>query len=72
MISRTLLKQEIEKVSEEYFEVLYKIIKALESQKTIEKKKDWIDFLEKSYGCLSNDPIEQHILPDFENRDSLK
>lgn len=72
MISRNLLKQEIEKVGEECLEVLYKIIKVFESQKIIEKQKDWIDFVEKSYGSLSDDPIKHHKLSGYENRLSLK
>ncbi|MCD4663753.1 MAG: hypothetical protein K8R68_00685 [Bacteroidales bacterium] len=71
MITKELLKTEIEKVQDEYLEVLFKIIKAFElSAKThnfdqITSKKffkndtalSWHKFIKATYGCLADDPI---------------
>lgn len=69
MISRKLLKMEIDKVQTEYLELLYRIIKLFESG-TREKQVpaaadvraadsglDWHDFVATTYGSLADAPI---------------
>ncbi len=68
MVTKELVKSEIEKLNDDYIPVLYKIIKALESltssdsSKSISKKDkslEWHQFINETYGCLSESPIER-------------
>ncbi|MCP4221087.1 MAG: hypothetical protein GY765_41040 [bacterium] len=79
MITRELLKREIDKVQEEYFIALYKIIKAFEKSRdvsdsisqTAHDQKDWHAFIEKYAGCLEDSPIERGEQGDFETREEM-
>lgn len=83
MITKDLIKAEIDKVQDKYLEVLYKIIKALvsptnevTSPKTstvITKKEDieWHNFIEETYGCLADAPIERGEQGQYEIREAV-
>lgn len=58
MVSRELIKAEIDDVGEEYPDALLKNIKAFRRPSNTDKN-DWHDFIEKFSGCLSEHPIEQ-------------
>lgn len=81
MVTKELVKAEIEKLNDDYILVLYKIIKALESLtsndylKGISKKDkslEWHQFINETYGCLSESPIERGIQGEFEVREEIK
>ena len=68
MITKDIVKAEIDNVRDEYLEVLYRIIKALEmdiemlnAESTTAEGVEisWKDFIEETYGCLSDHPIER-------------
>ncbi|MDQ1352090.1 MAG: hypothetical protein QG657_2396 [Acidobacteriota bacterium] len=72
MITKELLKREIDNVQDEYLTPLYKIIKTFEYPDEFEdiefeegedehKKKDWLKFIDKFAGCLSDTPIERGV-----------
>ena len=78
MITRELVKAEIDKVQESYLEVLYRIIKALVNPRdvtTIPAPKitsDWEQFIEETNGCLANDPIERGEQGEYELREAIE
>jgi hypothetical protein len=68
MVTKDLIKAEIDKVNEEYLDALYKIITALAVEESDEltgptgalgndKESDWHYFIQQTYGCLADDPI---------------
>ena len=84
MITKELIKAEIDRVQDKYLEVLYKIIKALvspidevTSQKTttvITKKiedLEWHNFIQETYGCLADAPIERGEQGQYEIREAI-
>jgi hypothetical protein len=82
MITREVIKTEIDKVQDKYLEILYRIVKAFESSSRLEvienstttdfDKKLWHDFIEETYGCLADDPIERGDQGAFEIRDDFR
>ena len=86
MISRKLLKTEIDKVRNEYLELLYAIIKLLENG-TREGMTfglaetqatggaldlDWQEFVAKTYGCLADAPISRAEQGRYESREAME
>jgi len=85
MISKEIIKSEIDKIQDQYLEGLYHIIKAFEyipvsKQKMSETnpdkifdtdKNEWISFVKSTYGCLSDDPIERGEQGQFEIREVI-
>ncbi len=85
MITKELVKSEIDKIQDQYLETLYRIIQAFESIPTSkqniddaefskakdEEKKEWLAFIENTYGCLSDDPIERGEQGEFEIREVI-
>ena len=61
MVTRDLLKSEIDKVREEYFAVLYRIIQALEEpgSKPRTPEADWRQFVAETYGSFADDPLDR-------------
>lgn len=64
IVSREMVKSEIDKVQEEYLGVLLKIIKALEpaASRDVRKTEDqrtWKEFIAQTYGSFAGDPIER-------------
>ncbi len=72
LVTRTLLKQEIDRVREEHLTALYNIIKVFEfpAGTLISDTEDgtadtaaapgglnWEKFIQETYGCLKDDPI---------------
>ena len=73
MVTRDLIKAEVDKVQEKYLDILYKIIKALipSSDSAVTEPNSiigepgqvtvsaWHSFIAQTYGCLVDDPIER-------------
>lgn len=64
MITKEILKSEINKIQEDHLEWFYHLIKALETSLRNEKRqKDhdlkWHEFVQSTYGCLADTPIER-------------
>lgn len=71
MISRALLKSEIDKVKSEYLDLLYRIVKAFETGTPQENvalasespehhtNSDWKTFVERTYGCMADSTISR-------------
>ncbi len=85
MVTRKVLKAEIDKIQDKYFDVLYKIIKALESPADQQQKSDfnatnsdsneplnWHQFIEETYGCLADALIEHGHQGKFEIRERIE
>ena len=62
MVTKDLIKAETDHIQDEYLEVLYRIIKALEHAESTDGSETWHEFIEKTYGCLADDPIERGVL----------
>ena len=79
MITRNLLKAEIDKVQEQYLEVLLKIIKAFEEPEQENKAEDvdfdkqqWSEFLNRFAGILEDSPIERGEQGTYEIREEIR
>ncbi len=72
MLTKELLKKEIDRIDEGYMEVLYKIVKALQVQpdRADDSPSDWQEFVRETYGCLSDDPIERGDQGSYEIREA--
>ena len=63
VITKDLLKAEIDKVPEENLGVLYKIVKALEEPREEDRPRpadaaDWKAWIAETYGSMADAPIE--------------
>ena len=86
MITKQVLKEEIDYVRDEYLEALYQIIRAFKSpveeahqtQKAgkpsgfVTDASDWHTFIQDTYGCLSDDPIERGDQGSYERREDIE
>lgn len=77
MITKELLKKEIDKVNNDYLDVLYRVIKAFELPQENDypgksKKLSWANFINETYGSLSNDPIERGEQGEYEKREKIE
>ena len=77
MITKELLKTEIDNVPEENFGVLYKIIKALEEpagkkESTFQSQAEWRAFIAATYGSTSDAPLERGEQGSYEEREPLR
>ncbi len=82
MVTKELLKKEIDNVREEYLYPLYKIIKTFETPgayddpvKTLAEKKftskEWSAFVDRFAGCLQDTPLQRGDQGTFEAREEL-
>jgi hypothetical protein len=77
MITRELLKAEIDKVQDSYLDVLYRIIKALGNSElplteTGEAQlSNWSNFIEQTYGSFADEPLERGDQGQYEVREPL-
>lgn len=81
MIDKQQIKDEIENIKEEDLTIIYRIIKALakttpddlppnHDEKALNES--CIQFLDKMYGCLSDDPIKRGEQGEFEIREIIE
>ena len=76
MITRDLLKEEIDKVQDNYLRVLYQIIKALENPPVFEHShsleiSNWKDFIDATYGCMADALIDRGEQGVYEIREVI-
>lgn len=77
MVTKELLKAELEQVEEEHLDVLYRIIRALASpseQNQVSAGKDssreeWKAWVNRMYGSMADDPIERPPQLELEIRE---
>ena len=80
MITKEIIKAEIDNLKDEYLEILYRIIKALEvpateATKPLEirnRESDWHSFIQETYGCLADAPIERGEQGKCEIREAIR
>ena len=61
MLTKEILKSEIDKIDDGYTEMLYRILKAFQvhPEETNHDLSDWQKFVRETYGCLADDPIDR-------------
>lgn len=86
MITRELVKAEIDQVQDGYLEILYRIIQALmqplemvtvtsdtaTSTQNNTQPVAWHNFIEQTFGCLADDPIERGEQGQYEIREAIE
>jgi hypothetical protein len=84
MISRALLKSEIDNVKSEYLDVLYRIVKAFENgtskgniaitseSQDVILNSDWPSFVDRTYGCMADSQISRGEQGVTERREEMK
>jgi hypothetical protein len=75
MVTKELLKSEIEKVQDQYLGVLYRIIKALgepSSRRTEAEQSSWEAFVAETYGSMAESPIDRGSQGSFEIREPIR
>ena len=80
-ITKDTIKAEIDRLPDEHLDVLYRFVKALETrpsevksgEKTSEdQRQDWQRFVDKTYGCLRDAPIERSGQGGYEVRGPIE
>lgn len=73
MVTKDLLKAEIDKVPQEHLGVLYRIVKALEEPASEElDEASWKAFIAETYGSMADAPIERGEQGSYEIREPLE
>ncbi|KHE92699.1 MAG: hypothetical protein K8F52_08660 [Candidatus Scalindua rubra] len=77
MINKEQIKAEIDNIKDEHLVILYRIIKALEVPveghvKQFSEQSEWHEFIQETYGCLSDAPIERGDQGVYEVREEIK
>ena len=68
MVTKELLKSEIDKVGDENLDVLYKIILSLEGSVDPEDSEGWSTFVAATYGSFADHPLERGEQGRYETR----
>lgn len=73
MVTKELLKAEIDKVPQEHLGVLYKIVRALEEPVNEElDEASWKAFIAETYGSMADAPIERGDTGSFAIREPFE
>lgn len=77
MITKDLIKTEIDKVPDENLGVLYRIVKALEEpasprEHAVESRAEWRAFIAETYGSTAEAPIERGEQGGYEVREPFR
>ncbi|HPG41423.1 MAG TPA: DUF758 domain-containing protein [bacterium] len=82
MVTKEMIKSKIDRVQNEYLELLYKIIKAftvsepkasrLVKNRIKEGSTDWQIFIDTTYGSLAENPIERAEQGSYEERGNIQ
>jgi len=73
MVTKELIKTEVDKVRDENLEALYAIVKALEEPEPAPGgEESWQQFVASTYGSLADAPIERGAQGQFEARAPLE
>jgi len=71
--TRDQVKAEVDKLGDEYLDVLYRMIVSLEGpSKGKDAAGSWSEFVASIYGCMADAPIKRGPQGDFEVRDLLR
>jgi len=69
MVTRELIKEELEKVPKENLGILFKIVKALEEPTGGQDGDEgWPEFVAATYGSLAGAPMERGDQGDYDSR----
>lgn len=85
IVTKELLKTEIDNVQDDYLDALYRIIKVFEYPPesdpgsrndtppiaSQQSQHEWLAFVKETYGCLTHDPIERGEQGMYEIRESI-
>jgi len=86
MITKNILKAQIDRIPYEYIGVIYRIIQIFENltddinenkikpsiyNQTYDKE-EWLEFINDTYGCLKDDPIKRWEQGEFEVREIIQ
>ncbi len=85
MVTKERLKREIDKVQDDYLDVLFRIIQTFEyeqpplsrdpvsvlSETQDKTMQEWLAFIEKTYGSFATDPIERGEQGSYELREII-
>lgn len=76
MVTKELIKTEIDKVREEYLPVLLRIVRSLEEpadrSPEVHDEQEWKAFVAETYGSFSDSPIERGDQGEFERREPVR
>ncbi len=78
MVTREQLRAELDEVEEEDLDILHRIIMALAGSpsKPVAEAPDepieWCRFIQDTYGCLADDPIEKGDQGRYEMREAVE
>ncbi len=77
MITKEIIKSEVDRVEDQYLDILYRIVKSFETQqptliKNDTKELEWHSFIKRTYGSLAHNPIAREPQGEFEIREELK
>jgi hypothetical protein len=75
VVTKELIKTEIDKVREEYLPVLLRIVRSLEEPEdrySDVDEQEWKAFIAETYGSFSDSPIERGDQGEFERRDPVR
>ena len=86
MITRELLKDEIEKVRDDYLDMLYQIIRVFEwpartmmppaphnaGVLVLRERSEWYSFVQRTYGAFADDAIERGSEGQLEIREDIE
>ena len=82
MVTKELVKHEIDRLQDEYLEVVYKMIKGLEvpllefendrTSLSASEQAEWEAFVDRYAGCLKDAPIERGEQGVYEIREELQ
>lgn len=77
-ITKERLKQKIDQVQDEYLDMLYQIIQVFEASShsqlpdELPATTNWLQFIEETYGCFQDDPIERGPQGTYEIRGNIE
>lgn len=73
MTTREVVKSKVDKVQDEYLDVLFRMIVSLETPPGSEDAAGgWIEFVGSTYGCLAEAPIARGDQGELEVRDLVR
>lgn len=83
MLNSEMLKSKIDEIPKEYYGVVFEILKSIEKAKKYQHKhlaslktnydasENWLNFISRTYGSLSNSPIERGKQGKYESREKI-
>ncbi len=86
MITRERIKEEIDKIEDNYLDVIFHIVQSFEYAPPIQNYstrsslpkssdntlKEWHDFVDATYGILASDPIMRGTQGEYEVREAIR